>query len=222
MESVFEILAEELAKMGHDVRWFFPSVPSAYPAWVDSLHGRVVVFGARPLRAPAHGVVEMGIQLANALRCEPEPDAFVIAGGSNAGPTILSRIGAIALPPQVSLWSWVHSSLTTLAPPDRETLRWLDGHLAISTGIADELEHLDPGKPVATIYGVNGYLFTPGDEGALRRLLRGVIEGTLFLPDEEVCVRSVERFRPEVVAASFVRALETFRDMRPVAQVHPQ
>lgn len=59
--------------------------------------------------------------------------------------------------------------------------------------------------------GVNGYLFPPNDEERLRGLVRGVIDNTVPLPSEEVCIRSVERYKPERVCALLDQTLAQWR-----------
>lgn len=69
--------------------------------------------------------------------------------------------------------------------------------------------------------GVNGYLFPPQDEARLARLLRGVVDGSLPLPDADTCIRSVARFRPDAVAGRFLEAFTTWSARLPEAGKTP-
>lgn len=353
METATLALDRAFGQVNVEVLWMFSRPASLDPDWVDALASPPVYYGP-DTEAFGYPVFDLAMSLGRTFVRLKRPDVVLVTTLNGLAIYGVARTASMAFgrngPPMVS---WQRASLVAAPERDRGLVRFMDAHIAVSTGIAEELEACDPGKPVALtgspvpsigerivpratvptfLYigrldvsqkrldrlfralaglgrrrfrlrvfgaaavgdarqeadlhslagtlgiadriewmgwrqdpwayvqeatvlvltsdyegfglvlpealgrgipviasdcpsgprdivqsGVNGYLFPPQDELQLRRLLRGVVDGTLPLPDAPTCTRSVERFRAEAVAQRFADALARWSRELPAA-----
>lgn len=151
MENVFAQMHACLVEMGHLPGWFFPGRPADHPEWpAQAFEGNCQFYQPEVVRDSQHLLEEMGFELHRSLT-RFKPDVVVVATGSNAGVLLVAKIAVTGLGPNVPLLSWAHASIRSMPIQWQGTFRWMDGHLAIASGIQRELTVIDPEKPCSVI-----------------------------------------------------------------------
>ncbi|MGB8956632.1 MAG: glycosyltransferase [Tumebacillaceae bacterium] len=152
LETVLELLSNELAARGHEVRVLTMGLTSrADRNWLKRLPNAIDCSRSRmgmEQRFPQENQVLGAIMdLQNVLSTLPEPDVIISTYSVNAG---IARIATNHMAKRPKIVSWVHGPLNILGQP--EMLHYADAHLAISSGIADQFRATMPDKPIATVF----------------------------------------------------------------------
>jgi len=164
LEKVVSWVSQELKRRGHKVRVFLQGPPK-YAEWVPTLP-EVIYYDPRALQIPDRYEGELDLfRLALGYRSLIEvvgrPD--VILATHTPLFATMTRLGSIGAETPLIL-SWLHG------PPHvyggASLLRFADGHLAISQGVADALRAQIPGAP--TVH----YLGNPIDFADAQRIPR--------------------------------------------------
>ncbi|WP_157785438.1 glycosyltransferase [Alicyclobacillus hesperidum] len=148
MESVLKIVVSELLRNGYDVTSIFTQPSYVDTSWMSEL-GNVVyserkAHGLGPRFEGENILVSSILDLQSVLRKLPKPDV-IVAMTPSATAIARAAIGVFGSDAPL-LISWVHFNLGAL--PDRTLIGYADAHLAISTGILNQIRQLDPAKPV--------------------------------------------------------------------------
>ncbi|MCL6594625.1 MAG: glycosyltransferase [Firmicutes bacterium] len=152
VESVLLRLDPLWDDLGQEVVYLCMGPGTADPEWDAPLRPRVRYF-AGPYAPPPrtrHGVVEITLALGRVLGRLPRPDALVALSPWMVGVTRMAAAVYGAPPPLVV--GWYHVTLGIFPEGERELVRHADAHLAISSGVRDEVARLHPGAPQALVY----------------------------------------------------------------------
>jgi len=129
-ESAILGLMRGLEKLGDEPRVYLLGGVSSDPRWLDTIPH--TIFGS-PRQSRLHRFWEYSFGLAEELRSF-RPDVIVALDG----PRLLIGKVALALSGhRAQVWSWIHFPVERIAMP--LMLRFADGHLAISEGVAGQL-----------------------------------------------------------------------------------
>ena len=155
VETVLTAVDRELLRQGHEPLYLFAGPPTADATWDVQLGPRVRYFARQTFGRHGHGddrhstFVDCVLDLSAALHRLPQPDVLIASAPSYVTAV---RLAAVALPRVPLCVSWVHASLTAFGAGGAAMMRFADGHLAISDGLARQLADIDPSKPVYTVY----------------------------------------------------------------------
>ncbi|GLV14188.1 glycosyl transferase [Alicyclobacillus hesperidum] len=152
METVLKQVVSEMRNMGHDVTTILMQPPHSDRSWRNELGS--VVYAERRAHGIGgrfegeNGIISAILDLQDVLRELPCPDVLV-AMAPWAVAIARAAMGVFQTK-SVRLVSWIHNSLHVYS--ERNLIAYADAHLAISTGILEQVKQLDPSKPVKLVY----------------------------------------------------------------------
>lgn len=153
VETVLKTVSRSLRTLGHECVFLFTTPSTVDTEWESDL-GTVLytsraAHGLTP-RFPGEDTVFVSsvLDLQSCLARLPRPDVVLAL---NPGTTAAARMGVGVYgrdrPPVVS---WMHASIHAFR--EKSLLHYADAHLAISTGIRDQLTSLGIHQPITTVF----------------------------------------------------------------------
>lgn len=132
VSNVVPIVVNELQRRGHRVSTALAG-PSEHRAWEEALTN--IYIG--PQKPSGHGLLGSPVSIARWLSdiLQREQPSVVVA--MNVQAIGLAKYAQVVTRRRFAIVSWLHQNLNYVRHPS--LLQWCDGHLAISSGIADQI-----------------------------------------------------------------------------------
>lgn len=140
METVLSLLIKGLIKQDHSCFLIFPSQnDSVNKSWLDDLSGCNIVYTSDVYK---DDIIQEALDFQTIIKSLPSMDIII---SLNSKGTAVAKLTSNILNPPPLVVTQVHFSLTKIST---DYLKLADAHLAISTGIQDQLKEKFLGKPI--------------------------------------------------------------------------